>query len=170
MHQTFHPNYIDFFAFFNGNRDYFECHEVLEELWKEVGPGIKDHTLVGFVQIATGLYHWRRNNFRGAEKSLTKGLSIIKKKDDCKYLLPILYDNFIKDAQTALQNCKAHASFKPFKIGFQSKKLEQLVESRINQLPKQEMDFISNKHMLRDRSEIIQTRKDQLKLRQNLRT
>lgn len=169
MHQTFHPNYIDFFSFFNGNKDYFECHEVLEELWKEVAPGDKDHSLVGFIQIATGLYHWRRGNFRGAEKSLTKGLSILTKKDECKYLLPIQYEIFIKDIQNALQNCKAERTFKPFMIAFQSKKLEQLVQSHIKQIPKQDSDFILNKHMLRDRTEIIQTRKDQLQIRQKYR-
>ena len=30
--------YIEYLMYFHGNRDYFECHEVLEEYWKEVSP------------------------------------------------------------------------------------------------------------------------------------
>ncbi|MER2115318.1 MAG: DUF309 domain-containing protein, partial [Solibacillus isronensis] len=38
MHPLFHPLFIDYCAYFNGNNDYFECHEVLEEYWKEIAP------------------------------------------------------------------------------------------------------------------------------------
>ncbi|WP_238323048.1 DUF309 domain-containing protein [Gorillibacterium massiliense] len=31
--REYDPLYIAFIWHFNGDRDYFECHEVLEELW-----------------------------------------------------------------------------------------------------------------------------------------
>lgn len=50
-------------------------HEVLEEYWKDIAPGDKNHPLVGYVQLATGLYHWRRGNFTGAVRILQKALA-----------------------------------------------------------------------------------------------
>ncbi|RKJ17377.1 DUF309 domain-containing protein, partial [Butyricicoccus sp. 1XD8-22] len=60
MHSLFHPLFVQYFTYFNGNKDYFECHEVLEEYWKILAPGDKKHPLVGYIQLATGMYHWRR--------------------------------------------------------------------------------------------------------------
>lgn len=31
----YEPLYIDYLIYFNRDQDYFECHEVLEELWLE---------------------------------------------------------------------------------------------------------------------------------------
>lgn len=30
------PEYIEFLYHFHCDRDYFECHEILEELWKKI--------------------------------------------------------------------------------------------------------------------------------------
>jgi len=58
--------YIEFLAHFHGTRDYFECHEVLEEHWKLVEPKNRLSVWVLLIQIAVCLYHYRRGNFRGA--------------------------------------------------------------------------------------------------------
>ena len=65
-----HPLFVQFIVYFNENQDYFECHEVLEELWKKKEPLDKDHWLVALILLSTGLYHWRRGNRKGAEKTL----------------------------------------------------------------------------------------------------
>jgi uncharacterized protein len=54
--------YIAYLVYFNRDRDYFECHEVLEELWiaREHDPLYK-----GLLQVAVGLYHFRNGNVRG---------------------------------------------------------------------------------------------------------
>lgn len=58
--------YIAYLVEFHATRDYFECHELLEEYWKEhPGDGMGD-TWVGLIQIAVGQYHERRGNRRGA--------------------------------------------------------------------------------------------------------
>lgn len=61
--------YIDFLIYFHKDRDYFECHEVLEELWKK-----EDKKLIwsGLLKIAVSLYHQRRGNFNGAKKVIDK--------------------------------------------------------------------------------------------------
>jgi len=72
--------YIDYLIEFHVTRDYFECHEILEEYWKETQ--MKDKVWVGFIQIAVGLYHERRGNEKGAYKMIKSSLSILKNQKD----------------------------------------------------------------------------------------
>ncbi len=67
------PAYITYLAHFHGTRDYFECHEILEERWKQDRPLDRHSIFVAFIQLAVALYHHRRNNFTGAQKMLKKG-------------------------------------------------------------------------------------------------
>jgi len=59
------PRFVAFVDHFNGDQDYFECHEVMEELWLDNG---RDPVLQGLLQAAVGLYHWRNDNRAGAVK------------------------------------------------------------------------------------------------------
>lgn len=65
------PRFVAFVDHFNGDRDYFECHEVMEELWLDNG---RDPVLQGLLQAAVGLYHWRNENRAGAVKLFTGSL------------------------------------------------------------------------------------------------
>jgi hypothetical protein len=47
-------------------RHWFECHEVLELLWRETPRGRTRDFLQGLIQLAVSLEHWRRGNPRGA--------------------------------------------------------------------------------------------------------
>ncbi|MBC8079678.1 MAG: DUF309 domain-containing protein [Gorillibacterium sp.] len=62
------PLYIEFIYYFNIERDYFECHEVLEELWLKEGRSL---LYQGLLQVAVGLYHHRNDNLGGAFKLFT---------------------------------------------------------------------------------------------------
>ncbi len=62
------PLYVQYIYYFNVERDYFECHEVLEELWLEEG---RDPVYQGLLQVAVGLYHFRNDNIGGAIKLMT---------------------------------------------------------------------------------------------------
>lgn len=66
--------YIDYLVHFHGDRDWFECHELLEEYWKEHPDDPKSATWVGLIQLAVSLYHQRRGNRAGALKMLTASL------------------------------------------------------------------------------------------------
>ncbi|MDQ8739396.1 DUF309 domain-containing protein [Paenibacillus sp. LHD-38] len=70
--QLFPKAYIDYLVEFHASRDYFECHELLEEYWKEHPEDPLSLTWVGLIQLAVGLYHERRGNRRGAEKMLVQ--------------------------------------------------------------------------------------------------
>ncbi len=59
-------------ALFNEGK-YFECHEVLEEIWgPERGP--RRLFLQALIHTAVGIYHHRSGNPAGAERQLRKGL------------------------------------------------------------------------------------------------
>ncbi len=59
--------------FFNA-REYFECHEVLEELWREEPTSLRLF-YQGVLQVAVGCYHLTvRRNRHGAVSKLRAGL------------------------------------------------------------------------------------------------
>ncbi|UNK17057.1 DUF309 domain-containing protein [Paenibacillus sp. N3/727] len=61
------PLYAAYLVYFNRDRDYFECHEVLEELWLARD---RDPRYKGLLQAAVGLYHFRNGNVRGSYKMM----------------------------------------------------------------------------------------------------
>jgi predicted metal-dependent hydrolase len=63
--------YVAFLYYFNDQRDYFECHEVMEELWLEEG---RNPLYQGLLQIAVGLYHHLNGNPSGSIKLFSAGL------------------------------------------------------------------------------------------------
>ena len=62
-------------------RDWYECHETLEDLW--VGKeGEVRNFLQGVLQIAVALHHWRNGNYGGAVSLLTGGVNYLKRVSD----------------------------------------------------------------------------------------
>ncbi|KEO80705.1 DUF309 domain-containing protein [Paenibacillus polymyxa] len=66
-HLSYEPLYVTYLVYFNRDRDYFECHEVLEELWLKLD---RDPVYKGLLQVAVGLYHFRNGNYRGGHMML----------------------------------------------------------------------------------------------------
>jgi uncharacterized protein len=64
--------YVQFLYYFNIERDYFECHEVMEELWLEEG---RSKLYQGLLQVAVGLHHFRNGNIAGAIKLMEAATS-----------------------------------------------------------------------------------------------
>lgn len=58
-------------------REFFQCHETLEELWK-AEPGPVRELYQGILQIGVGFYHLARGNYRGALYSLDGGLERLR--------------------------------------------------------------------------------------------
>lgn len=139
MHPQLHPLFIDYCAYFTLG-DYFECHEVAEEYWKMLAPGDKEHALVGYIQLAAGLYHERRGNTRGAQKLLTSAERILMNADD------VFFTYVNREQLVATRNLPM------------SDELQSLVTTRVAELPKLDAHFIMHKHTLRDRSEVIAAR------------
>lgn len=68
---SYEPLYVAYLIYFNRDRDYFECHEVLEELWLKQD---KDPLYKGLLQVAVGLYHFRNGNVTGGVKMLRSSI------------------------------------------------------------------------------------------------
>ncbi len=60
------PRYLAGILFFN-ERDFFEAHEVWEELWAD-STGPERRFYQGLIQAAVGLFHFGNRNLRGAIK------------------------------------------------------------------------------------------------------
>ena len=94
------PRLVHGIELFN-KKEFFDCHEILEELWKNQTEPEKQLTQ-GLIQIAVAYYHALRGNRLGADKLLKRGLARVRP------FLPefrnLLLDEFIasveKDAET----------------------------------------------------------------------
>lgn len=64
------------FGEFN-RRDWFECHETLEDLWVGSEGEIRCF-YQGLLQIAVALHHWKNGNFGGAATLLAGGNDYLK--------------------------------------------------------------------------------------------
>lgn len=158
MHPLYHPLFIDFCAYFNGNQDYFECHEVLEEYWKQVAPGEKKHPLVGYIQIATGMYHWRRENVRGALRMLQNGSAIIETNQTSPFCSFIDTNDLLIQCNASIDTIYQGLTFRPFTLTIRHPLLHKKTNDRIHLLPKLSNEFLLHKHMLRDRTDILKSR------------
>jgi uncharacterized protein len=159
--------YIQFLAHFHGDRDYFECHEILEEFWKKSDDQSKDSIWVGLILLAVSSYHHRRTNINGAERTLKKAIHIFTLKQislpkiglDAKTLVPLLTNQ--------LAYIKKGGSYQSFQLPISDPYLlkqciiecEQIgcswnTPSNIN-----DKDLV-DRHLQRDRSSVIQERMD----------
>ena len=55
------------------NREFFECHEALEEAWMPER-GARRLFLQGLIHVAVGFHHSQHGNLAGASRQLHKGL------------------------------------------------------------------------------------------------
>lgn len=62
MNKRYPEPYLQFLAKFNA-REFYECHDLLEELWME---DKSNKFLQGMLQLAVGLYHFECGNLKGA--------------------------------------------------------------------------------------------------------
>lgn len=73
---------------FHVTRDYFECHEQLEEFWKATA--MSDPLLAAFIQVAVGQYHLRRGNKRGARKMWEGALDCFQTRETTRFGIDIV--------------------------------------------------------------------------------
>jgi len=76
---AYDEKFVHFVVLFNVDRDYFECHEVMEELWLEEG---RNRLYQGLLQVAVGLHHWSNDNLSGAVKLFTAALEKLQPTGD----------------------------------------------------------------------------------------
>jgi uncharacterized protein len=164
--------YIDYLAHFHGDRDFFECHEVLEDYWKKHRGDKYARIWVSLIQAAVGMYHYRRQNVRGAALSFANSLRDL----DGSLLTELGIDargwmRKLEELRTALQ-ANPEFPYEDINIPINDAQLIRICRERCGELG---MDWLSpsdlsneqllHRHTLRDRSEIIARRKTVLALR-----
>ncbi len=109
--------YVEYLIEFHGTRDYFECHEIMEEFWKENIEDEHRHIWLGLIQIAVGLYHHRTGNVNGALKMMSGALKQLSKMDasklaiDRESLLALISDRIAQLSATSIENSVAYTDF-----------------------------------------------------------
>ncbi|WP_017380395.1 DUF309 domain-containing protein [Paenisporosarcina sp. TG-14] len=159
MHPLFHPLFTQFITYFNEHEDYFECHEVLEEYWKEIAPSDKTHPLTALILLATGMYHWRRDNFIGAQKSLKKASERIQANASNNFYDGIHLTQVVDYLHESMELVQQKKSFRAFKILIISPELIEVINKQPSLAPLVG-DNLIHKHMLRDRSEVLKAREE----------
>ncbi len=67
-------------------RDWFECHETVEDLWIGAEGEVRDF-YQGLIQIAIALHHWRNGNFGGAVNLFKGGAGYLRRvADKCQWV------------------------------------------------------------------------------------
>jgi predicted metal-dependent hydrolase len=161
--------YIEYLVHFHGDRDYFECHEVLEEYWKEDPPGQRKIHWVGLIQIAVGLYHHRRSNWKGAHRMISNALAILEEEKDALLSLVL---NPEKTAELLRKRSKDIENKRPYESVNLPLEDSDLLTTCIEYCENHQLqwghpsdlsnNFLIHKHSLRDRSDVIAERKNSL--------
>lgn len=165
--------YIEYLVHFHGDRDYFECHEILEEYWKLKEPRNKESILVAFILFAVGNYHYRRNNYKGARRTLEKALQLFNKNKDRIQDFGIKQDEFLKLIQERICSIESHDAYKSINFPLSDPYLlDACMEfcQRMGLIWRAESDMnnddLIHRHCKRDRSDVIRERIYALKNRQ----
>lgn len=157
--------YVEFLLHFHTDRDYFECHEILEEYWKSLSPGKRTSTWVCLIQVAVALYHHRRGNFNGATKLLqnASSLAILNKAE--LHHLGIDVDSFTQLLQERIQAVLEKKTYHSMNLPLTDKNLlkqcQELASRRgliFGSIGTPADDYLVHKHTLRDRNEVIMER------------
>ncbi|WP_216830434.1 DUF309 domain-containing protein [Alkalihalobacterium elongatum] len=163
--------FIDYLLYFHSSRDFFECHEVLEEYWKSEEGG-KEKVWVGFIQIAVGLYHYRRKNYEGAKKMISSALSILERETTKIAELGINSKQLLLDLPQIKDSIEKKLPYSDYNIPIEDKSL---LEACTEQCKKENRSWCSpsdfnntyliNKHTLRNRDDVIHERARQKQLK-----
>ncbi|USG66857.1 DUF309 domain-containing protein [Brevibacillus ruminantium] len=92
---SYPEQYHQFIELFN-KKEYYECHDLLEEIWME---DKSNKFLQGLLQMAVGLYHFSGGNIKGARWMFTNSR---------KYLTPYsprYWDLDVDEVLSYLEDC-----------------------------------------------------------------
>lgn len=157
--------YINYLVHFHGDRDYFECHEVLEEYWKSVDKNNKHSEWVGLILLAVSSYHHRRNNFSGAKRTLQKSITILERKQKQLYKLGLDAEALITDLISRLEVISSGNPYSSYNLPIKD---PMLISQCVNLCSNQGMTWckssnianrdLIHRHTRRDRSSVVNER------------
>lgn len=117
--------YIEYLVEFHATRDYFECHEILEEFWKEDPPKKRKRYWVGFIQLAVALYHHRRQNTAGAKRLMANSIRILQAEHRAVEDLGLDHGRLLELMQSVYEQIETGSAYKSIMLPIKDKKLEE---------------------------------------------
>jgi uncharacterized protein len=166
--------YIDYLVYFHSFRDYFECHEVLEEYWKSASKQNRKKHWVGLIQLAVGLYHQRRDNVDGAEKMLKSAKRIVTQEKEEIAKLGLNVDELIGLITDRIKDIQESKSYYSIQLPINDASLLMQCKARTIEMGGHwgvssdlTNEYLIHKHTKRDRSDVIQLRLAELKKKKN---
>jgi len=166
--------YVRFLVEFHVTRDYFECHELLEEYWKEQQADPLAEIWVGLIQVAVGSYHHRRGNFRGALKMFRQS----HKRLGSESLDPIglQQEPLIAAIEERMNTVAESGAFTDLNLPISDPELLALCQAQSASLsplvwggPSRLDSALVDRHTLRDRSDVILARKQAAEVKEQER-
>jgi Uncharacterized conserved protein len=158
--------YADYLFEFHATRDYFECHEILEEYWKSLPDGDPDREVwVGLIQLAVALYHHRRGNAAGAVKMYRGAAARLRPETlDRLGLDGAAVRELAAESARRLEAEGAGAVYRAVNLPIRDGRLRQQLQERAHRLglswgaddPLE--DAIVRRHALRDRTDVVEAR------------
>jgi predicted metal-dependent hydrolase len=168
--------FIDYLLHFHCERDYFECHEVLEEHWKTDPPKMRKKYWVGLIQVAVGLYHQRRGNFTGALRMISNSIQLLENDRQAIEKLGLHSEELIKELKKRKNEILDKRSYYSFNIPINDQELLHICQMQCKDSHKlwgKDSDlsdeYLIHKHIKRNRSTVIEERYQQLELRRRSR-
>ncbi|MDP4083810.1 MAG: DUF309 domain-containing protein [Bacillota bacterium] len=169
--------YIHYLVHFHCDRDYFECHEILEEYWKRVDKGNKFSIFIAFIQLAVSNYHHRRDNFEGAKKTLKKAIYLFQLNKSKISELGLDSTSLFQIITSQLIRIEKRLPYESYEFPFAD---PSLLNDCINICKQHGLTWgmpsnLSNlqlvhRHLLRDRSNVIQERENAKIIRKTWRS
>ncbi|MFD9626835.1 DUF309 domain-containing protein [Peribacillus muralis] len=166
-------DYLSFLVHFHGSRDYFECHEILEEHWKETAPKERDSHWVGLIQIAVALYHDRRGNKKGAVRTLAKARANLHAKKPELLKLGLDSEKLLEMLGDVHERMLSESPYESINLPIADLRLIEICRLLClheGYIWGRDSDMgnaaLIDKHLMRDRSDVISERARQLTLRQ----
>lgn len=161
--------YIEYLLHFHATRDYFECHEVLEEYWKQT----KEHIWIGLIQLAVGMYHYRRGNIAGAKRMFTKAMRACQREKQAYEALGIHVEQLVSLLHTYVKRIDDGQPYESICLPIHDISLLHICQQQCDVKgvvwgEKSDMsnEYIIHKHKLRDRSDVVAERERQKQKRQ----
>jgi len=161
--------YIDYLAEYYGSRDYFECHEIMEEYWKEHPDSNFKTCWLVLIRIPVCLYHARRGNWTGAIKLMGKAAIEAD---------PLLFNKLGIDGTKLVEQltravgewAEPNAVYTDIELPITDDNLLQAAQKRCEELGYawgihglEAGGQVINRHQTRDRSEVVKARAEAAK-------
>ncbi|GEP84776.1 Putative cytosolic protein [Staphylococcus piscifermentans] len=157
---------LSYFYQFHAKQHYFLCHDILEEAWKAQSSYSKKDAVVSLILCATGCYHYRRGNYKGAATLFKRAYRVADYQNNNMETLGVKHQAYLDLLTQLCENASQQCSFQVIELPLLAttiKKLQQCypyytVMTYINERP-----YIYDHHLLRDRHEVEQARIEALK-------